>query len=189
MRLRPANRLFVAADLPAAARAWLAGVGADLAERAGGRAVPEASLHVTLDFLGRVPAEAGPELAEAVAAALAGPAIRVAPGGLRARPRAARARLVAVELDDPQGALSERARRVRAAVDAVLGREPEDGELWPHVTLMRLGQPGRVGPLEPPEGREQVFDVSRGALYDSHQSPGGPPRYRELVAVEFSSSP
>ena len=189
MRLRPANRLFVAADLPQAARAWLAGVGADLAARAGGRAVPEASLHVTLDFLGRVPEEAGAKLAEVVAAALTGPAIRVAPGGLRARPRAARARLVAVELDDPEGALVERARRVRAAVDVVLGREPEDGALWPHVTVMRLGRPARIGPLEPPEGREQVFDVSRGALYDSHQSPGGPPRYRELVAVEFSPSP
>src|SRR5262245_48866205 len=111
--LRPANRLFVAADLPAGARAWLAGVGAELAARAGGRAVPQASLHVTLDFLGRVPAEAGPALAEAVSGALAGPVIRVAPGGLRARPRAARTRLVAVELQDPEGALAERARRVR----------------------------------------------------------------------------
>jgi 2'-5' RNA ligase len=189
VELRPANRLFVAADLPAAARAWLAGVGAELAGRAGGRAVPEAALHVTLDFLGRVPAEAGPALAEAVTGALSGPPIRVAPGGLQARPRAARARLVAVELDDPEGALSERARRVRAAVDAVLGREPEGGALWPHVTVMRLGRPAPVGPLEAPNGREQVFDVSRGALYDSHQSPGGPPRYRELVAVEFSPSP
>jgi len=189
VRLRAANRLFVAADMPAAARAWLAGVGAELAARTGGRAVPEASLHVTLDFLGRVPAEAGPALAEAVAAALAGPSIRVAPGGLRARPRAARARLVAVELDDPEGALAQRARRVRAAVDPVLGRQAGDGALWPHVTVMRLGRPARLGPLEAPGGREQVFDVSRGALYDSHQSPGGPPRYRELVAVEFSPSP
>ncbi len=189
MRLRPANRLFVAADLPPPARAWLAGVGAELAARSGGRAVPEASLHVTLDFLGRVPEEAGPELGEAVVAALAGPAVRVSPGRVRARPRAARARLVAVELDDPEGALAERARRVRTAVDAVLGREPGDGALWPHVTVMRLGRPARLGPLEAPGGREQVFDVSRGALYDSHQSPGGPPRYRELVAVDFGPVP
>ena len=164
--LRAANRLFVAAALPGPARAWLARVGGDLAARTGGRAVPEDHLHVTLDFLGRVPSSAAPALAEAVRAGLAGPSIRVAVGGLRARPRAARARLV-----------------------AVLGRTPDGAALWPHVTVVRLGRPARLGPLEAPAGREQVFDVSRGALYDSHQSPEGPPRYRELVAVEFSPSP
>ena len=187
--LRAANRLFVAAALPGPARAWLARVGGDLAARTGGRAVPEDHLHVTLDFLGRVPSSAAPALAEAVRAGLAGPSIRVAVGGLRARPRAARARLVAVELDDPAGALAERARRVREAVNPVLGRTPDGAALWPHVTVVRLGRPARLGPLEAPAGREQVFDVSRGALYDSHQSPEGPPRYRELVAVEFSPSP
>jgi 2'-5' RNA ligase len=116
VELRPANRLFVAADLPAAARAWLAGVGAELAGRAGGRAVPEGSLHVTLDFLGRVPAEAGPALAEAVTDALSGPPIRVAPGGLRARPRAARARLVAVERDVPERAGTGVRRQPRGAL-------------------------------------------------------------------------
>jgi RNA 2',3'-cyclic 3'-phosphodiesterase len=187
--LRPANRLFVAAELPGAARESLARIGGDLATRMGGRAVPAANLHVTLDFLGRVPPEAGPELVEAVGGALAGPPIRASAGGLRARPRSARARLVAVELDDPDGGLAERARRVREAIDGVLGRDPDDGAMWPHVTVLRLGRPARLDPAPAPGGWEQVFAISRGALYDSHQSPGGPPRYRELASVEFAPVP
>jgi RNA 2',3'-cyclic 3'-phosphodiesterase len=189
LALRPANRLFVAADLPGPARAALARIGGDLAARTGGRAVPETSLHVTLHFLGRVRPEAGSEIARAAREALAGPAIQVSIGAVRARPRAARARLVAVELDDPEGGLAERARRVRAALDAVLGRDSGEAALWPHVTLVRLGRPARMEPPRGPVGREHVFDVSRGALYDSVQSPGGPSRYRELVAVEFAPVP
>lgn len=187
--LRAANRLFVAADLPPPARTALAATGAALADRMGGRAVPEANLHVTLDFLGRVPPEAAPEVAAAVREALAGPPAPVALAGLRGRPRASRARLVAVELEDRGGGLAERARRVRAALDAVLGRAPEEVAPWLHVTVLRLPRPARLAPLDGPGGREQVFDVGRGALYDSHQSPGGPPRYRELVAVEFEPVP
>jgi 2'-5' RNA ligase len=187
--LRDDCRLFVAADLPEAARAALARVGDDLAARVGGRAVPAPSLHVTLDFIGRVPPDVGPAVAEAVRTGLAGPPIRVSLGGLRARPRAARARLVAVELGDPDGALAERARRVREALDPVLGRPSGRAPLWPHVTVLRLPRPARADPSADPAQWEHVFDVGRGALYDSHQSPGGPSRYRELVAVEFAPVP
>jgi RNA 2',3'-cyclic 3'-phosphodiesterase len=187
--LRPENRLFVAVDLPAAARAELARIGEELAARMGGRPVPEASLHVTLDFLGRVPTDAGPRIVEAVREALAGPPIPASVGALQARPRAARARLVAVELGDPEGGLADRARAVREAVDRVLGRDPGDEPLWPHVTVLRLGRPARLSPRHGLGGGEQMFAVSRGALYDSHQSPGGPPRYRELAAVEFAPVP
>ncbi len=189
VRLRPGCRLFVAADLPAPARSALAEVGRELAARSGGRPVPEASLHVTLDFLGAVPSGAGPALAAAVREGLAGPRVAVALGGLRARPRASRARLVAVELHDRDGALAERARRVREAVGAALGRRPDASPLWPHVTVLRLAREARVDLPGPPSGGEHVFDVGRAALYDSHQSPGGPPRYRELVAVEFTPVP
>lgn len=183
-----ANRLFVAAELPAGARSALAGIGASLAEAeaVGGRPVPRADLHVTLDFLGAVPPEAVPRVETALRGALAGPPIRVALGGVRARPRASRARLLAVELDDPDGGLAERARRVREALAGVLGREADGTPLWPHVTVLRLSRAARVPPPPAPRWREHVFDVGRGALYDSHQSPGGPPRYRELAAVEFA---
>jgi 2'-5' RNA ligase len=187
--LRPGNRLFVAAELPDAARAELARIGAELAARVGGRPVPEGSLHVTLDFLGRVPTDAGPRIVKAVREALTGPPIPASVGALRGRPRAGRARLVAVELGDPEGGLADRARRVREALDGVLGRDSGGVPLWPHVTVLRLRRPARLGSLEDLQRREQVFDVGRGALYDSHQSPGGPSRYRELAAVEFAPVP
>ena len=183
--VRPVNRLFVAADLPPAARERAAALGRDVAARVGARAVPAASLHVTLDFLGPVPAERVPVLAAAVAEAAAGPPARVAPKALRARPRAARARLVALELADPEEALAAMASRVRGAVDRVLGRAAAGDRFWPHVTLVRLRRPARASGL-PPVDQEHLFDISRAALYDSVQSPGGPPEYRELAAVELS---
>jgi len=184
---RAANRLFVAADLPPAARERLAAVGAHVAAHIGGRAVPPASLHATLAFLGAVPPAAVAGLVAALPGA-AGPAARVGPAALRALPRASRARLVAVELADPEGALAALARRVRAAVEQALGRPGEEGRFWPHVTLVRLRPPARAAAL-PPVDREHLFDISRAALYDSVQSPGGPPTYRELAAVELSPAP
>jgi 2'-5' RNA ligase len=186
--LRPGNRLFVGLDPPPDARAALAAVGREVAGRLGGRAVPAESLHATIDFLGRVPPEAGAPLAEAVREALAGPAIPTGLGAVRARPAAGRARLVAVELLDPEGALAARAARVRAAVDGVLGRAPDGRALWPHVTVARWSRPVRASRLSGVD-QEHLFDISRAALYDSEQSPGGPPRYRELVAVELVPAP
>ena len=96
---------------------------------------------------------------------------------------------MAVELGDPEGGPADRARRVPEALDGVLGRDSGGVLLWPHVTVLRLRRPARLGSLEDLRRREQVFDVGRGALYDSHQSPGGPSRYRELAAVEFAPVP
>lgn len=183
--LRHTNRLFVAADLPADARDALARLGAAVQAGAGGCAVPAGNLHVTLDFMGRIPPERLGDVVVAARDALRGPPIPVALGPLRARPGPARARLVAVELADPEGALAARAARLRRALDGALGREPAAAPLWPHVTVLRLGRPARVA-LPPPGAAEHLFDISRAALYDSHQSPGGPPQYRELAAVEFA---
>jgi 2'-5' RNA ligase len=185
---RSANRLFAAADLPVDARSRLAGSAAEVAAGSGGRPVAPESLHVTLDFIGRVDPPRWPVLAEAVAQALAGPPVRVGLGPLRARPRSSRARLVARELTDPEGALAEWILRVRAAVDAALERSPDGSAPWPHVTLVRLRRAVRVD-LPPATDEEHMFDISRAALYDSHQSPGGPPRYRELFAVELRPAP
>ena len=95
---------------------------------------------------------------------------------------------MARELTDPEGALAEWILRVRAAVDAALERSPDGSAPWPHVTLVRLRRAVRVD-LAPATDEEHMFDISRAALYDSHQSPGGPPRYRELFAVELRPAP
>jgi 2'-5' RNA ligase len=184
LELRPANRLFVAAVLPPEVRSELAALADEVAARVGGRSLPADNLHVTLDFLGRVPAGAGPALAEALGRAMGAPRLRAGLGALRARPQASRARLVAIELHDPGGGLARLAAAVRAAADAVLGRPADPSPFWPHVTLVRLREPARTGGLDG-VGREHLFDISRAALYDSEQSSQGPPRYRELAAVEL----
>jgi len=182
----PGTRLFVGLALPDGARAGVAHLAERVATSTGGRPVPAENLHLTLDFLGAVPPAALPALRAAVRAALAGPAIPLGPSGLRAHPRGRRARLVALELDDPLGLLAERAARVRAAVDGVLGRAPDPAPLWPHVTLVRLRRPGPVDALPAP-GLEPFVAV-RGALLDSHARPGGPPLYREVAAVDLGAS-
>jgi 2'-5' RNA ligase len=180
--LRPDNRLFVALDLPPDARRALAERGREMAAELGGRAVPEANLHLTLAFLGRVAPERGPALLAALGEALAGPAPRLEVAGPVAFPRPARATVAGVELRDPSGRLAVLHRRVGAAVARAGGIAPDDRPLRAHVTLVRFRRPARVA-LAAAGDRERAFDCSRCALYDSHQVTGGPPRYRALLVA------
>ena len=186
LSLRPHNRLFVALDLPGEIRRELAERGRALATALGGRPVAEGSMHVTLGFLGRVAAERGNALGDALEGAFPGPAPRLELGELVAFPRRSRATVVAVELRDPEGALAALHARVTAAVGRVLEAPGEDRPLRPHVTLVRFRRPARVGRLEPMD-EERVFDCSRCALYDSHQTPGSPPRYEALVMASLGT--
>lgn len=141
-------RLFVALELPDAVRGELAARGASLAVRDDAlRALPEASLHVTLCFLGERPEAEAPEIA-AVVRAIAGPPVPLAVGDpLMLPPR--RPRVLAVRLEDSQGALAE---LQRAAADGLvaLGVLQQDARPFlGHVTLARVRRGGR--PLPPPQ--------------------------------------
>ena len=184
--LRPDNRLFVALDLPPEQRRALAERGRLMAAELGGRPVPEANLHLTLAFLGRVPPERGDALLGALAEALTGPAPRLEVVGTVAFPRAARATVAGVELRDPTGALEALHARIGRAVDAAAGIPPEARPLRPHVTLVRVRHPARVADAGPAD-RERAFDCSRCALYDSHQVTGGPPRYQALLVATLET--
>lgn len=118
--------------------------------------------------------------------------MRLGLGGVRALPRASGARLVAAELTDPQGTLAALHSRLGAGLAEALGRPDERRPLFAHVTLVRLGVPAAdlggdrlteiaSGDAGVTDLTEQVFDVSRCALYDSRQIAGGPPRYDALV--------
>lgn len=184
--LRRDNRLFVALDLPVAERRALAERGRLMAAELGGRPVPEANLHLTLAFLGRVPPERGDALLEALAHALPGPAPRLEVAGTVAFPRAARATVAGVELRDPTGALAALHGRVGRAVEAAADIVPDARALRPHVTLVRFRRPARLGGPTPAD-RERAFDCSRCALYDSHQVTGGPPRYQALLVATLEA--
>jgi RNA 2',3'-cyclic 3'-phosphodiesterase len=184
--LRPDNRLFVALDLPGGERRALADRGRRMAADLGGRPVPEANLHLTLAFLGRVPPERGAALLGALSEALSGPAPRLEVVGTVAFPRAARATVAGVEFRDPTGALAALHGRVLRAVEEAAGVAPEARPLRPHVTLVRFRRPARLGAPAPID-RERAFDCSRCALYDSQQVTGGPPRYQALLVATLEA--
>ena len=181
--LRPNNRLFVALDLPDDLRQELAARGQALEAAVGGRAVPAANLHVTLDFLGRIdPARAGALIA-ALPSALRWPVLRVRLAGATRRPARGPARLVAADLEALDADdLPQRVGALRRLVADAVGREEVDARHWLHVTVLRLAKPTRLEGFDWP-GDERVFDISRATLYDSHIAPGRAPRYEPVVQV------
>ena len=119
------------------------------------RAVPEASLHVTLVFLGSTAPERVPDLWDATVGSIpAGPAPVLAGKGLAALPRR-RPRVFALGLADRDG----RAGALQRAIATAIG--PDEHRRWlAHVTLVRVRKGVRarhlaaeapsLGPFAPP---------------------------------------
>ncbi len=175
------DRLFVALDLPAAARAALAEFRDAEAEPELWRPVPDEALHVTLVFLGHRP----PGESDAVAAVLrecAGPATDLALGAaLLLPPR--RARVLCVEVEDRSGALAALQARVSAGLAEAGLHEPERLPFRPHATVARLRAgarsplPGRLGDPAP-----VAFAGEAVTLYRSLLSRAGA-RYEPLERI------
>lgn len=181
-RSRPATeRLFVALELPALAREELAAWGA---RRAGAdpalRALPADALHLTLCFLGSRPRGEVAAIGDAVARC-AGPAPLLSLAGAEWLP-SSRPRVLAVEVEDRDGALGGLRERVAEAL-AVAGRyRPERRAFHPHVTVARVRRgerPRRAGPRAPDlaELRCDALTLFRSDLG------GGPARYEALARV------
>ena len=178
------HRLFIAADLPAEVREILGAAGRDVAAEYGGRAVSPGNLHVTLAFLGDVPADRLEGLLEGLGRWDPGPIAPVGLGTVVGRPSQAHARLAAVEIQDGDGALTDLAARVRA----VAGDLHTDQRLfWPHVTVARFIRPTRMR-RSPTRQSEHVFDIDHVSLYDSHTTPSGPPRYERLLGIPLDGT-
>ena len=175
----PTERLFVALDLPAAARAALA----EFRERAEPRVwrpVPDEALHVTLVFLGHLP-EGSSERVGEVVRDCAGPAADLALGpALLLPPR--RARVLCAEVEDGSGALGALQGRLAEALAAAGLHEPERRPYRPHATVARL-RSGQRAPRTSPEGPERVrFAGEAVTLYRSRLSRAGA-RYEPLERV------
>ncbi len=184
--INPRNRLFVAIELPEVLRAHAAEAGAMAATHTQARLVAGPNLHITLQFLGQVRPDCADDLLAALADALHGPGIRVRAGTVVARPSPGRARLLALELHDTDGALTVLAKRVHRATAAVLDGSVSNRPLWPHITVARFSRPERVR-RSPTTESERVFDITRVALYDSDIAPGRAPRYDELLGVTLGT--
>jgi RNA 2',3'-cyclic 3'-phosphodiesterase len=164
-------RLFVALELPEAARsvleAWRASAVSDVA---GLRPVRAEDLHVTLCFLGSRPAGEISEIGAACGVAAGEPVIESAFGEPVWLPRR-RPRVLAVGLDDADGALARLQSTLSAALAAGGWYAPESRPFLPHVTVARVRSgrdPGgrlRAPPL--PSVSAGVVSCSRVTLYRS----------------------
>ena len=138
------DRLFVALDLPAEARAALAAF-RDAADPRIWRPVADEALHVTLVFLGHRP----PGVADRVGAVVrdtAGPAADLALGPpLLLPPR--RARVLCAGVEDRSGALGALQARLAGALEEAGLHERERRDYRPHATVARL----RAGERAPRE--------------------------------------
>jgi 2'-5' RNA ligase len=170
-----AIRAFFAVELPAELRARLVTVLESLqAELPGAvRWTPEENLHLTLKFLGELPAERLPKLVGSAAGKLASvEPFDVALGGLGAFPNARRARIVWVGVLEGQPPLARIARKLDASAGRV-GVERERRPFHAHLTIGRLRTPARV-PVERLAVPDFTpFSVEEVVLYESRLSSTG----------------
>lgn len=188
-------RLFVALELPEAARAAAAQVLQSLRPRGQGiKWVAPANLHLTLKFLGETPAAALEGVIQALAGALAGqPALDLELAGCGAFPQISRPQVVWLGLDGQVEGLAGLARGLEAALEP-LGFAPEGRPFKPHLTLGRL----RRGEKAPPAlsqalaglaaRRGPAFTAARVGLMESTLTPQGP-IYRQRAVWELGAGP
>ncbi|HEX8363434.1 MAG TPA: RNA 2',3'-cyclic phosphodiesterase [Longimicrobium sp.] len=150
-----------------------------------GRAVVPANWHLTLRFLGDTDAEQHRLLVEALEEAPLGPAFSLELGGLGAFPRARRAGVLWVGVDEGAAEL----KRVAAlAEDAArrAGFPAERKPFSPHLTVSRLNPPRdleeTVAAAPPFGGRMAVGEV---VLFRSHLG-AGPPRYEAIRRFDLT---
>jgi 2'-5' RNA ligase len=168
-------RLFVALDLPGEVRAALAAF-RDALDGDVWRPVADDALHITLVFLGARPV-ADVELVAGLLQPSRAPALVL--GGVALLPPR-RARVLAVDVDDPDGALGALQHRLADALAAAGVYTPERRAYRAHTTVARLrprARPARTPPTGAPEGLE--FRGEAVTLYRSSLHPHGA-RYEAL---------
>ena len=183
-------RTFVALDVPEEIRAGLAAWGArELGDEAL-RPVAAESIHVTLCFLGHIPAEE----VDRASAIVTGLQPRPVPMTLRAdpvpKPRA-RPGLFAIGVDSPAAVGMQ--DELSAALVAAGLYEPEKRPFWPHLTVARVRtergrkrrpQRVRARPGELPPALVHTFGSVRASLYRSNLRPDGA-RYEPLASLDL----
>jgi 2'-5' RNA ligase len=173
-------RLFVALELPAAARAVLVDFGAaTFSSVAGLRLVEADALHLTLCFLGSRP----PDEIGAIAGACAAVA-RTGPAGLTLGEAiwlpVRRPSVVAVKLADPDGALGQLQAAVAQALSSGGWYEPDERPYLPHVTIARVRRGPRVRPFDLPAPEPVALDGGAVTLFRSRLG-AERPRYEPLA--------
>jgi len=169
-------RLFIAVDVPAAARSSLASW-ADREAPSEVRRVPAENLHVTLAFLAMCNEQETSD-AGAVLGAVARPVGRLrTAGALWLPPR--RPGVLAIALEH-EPALAELQRELVVALAGAIGFEPERRRFQAHVTVGRVRRATHVRTQEPLQPPALEFSAGALTLYRSLTGPGGA-RYEALA--------
>jgi 2'-5' RNA ligase len=179
----PALRLFVALELPEAARAALVAFRDAAADPDVWRPVPDEALHVTLAFLGRRPA-GDVAIVSSILDEAAGraPRLKLA-GALLLPPR--RARVLCASLEDPDGTLTGLQARVSDELAAAGVYAPEKRPFRAHATVARL-RPRARAPRSVSAAPEPLeFAGGPLTLFESRLHPHGA-RYEALTRVSLS---
>ena len=176
----PAGRLFVAVPLPDEARREVdARLRAAVQDGLPGRAVPVASWHLTLRFLGATRVKQLAVLRDHLRSTELGAPIDVRFGGMGAFPHARSARVLWIGVDEGAARLAELARIAEAAARAA-GFAPEQKPWKPHLTVARIQPPRNVARLiervPPLDVRMQVREI---VIFRSHLG-NGPARYEAV---------
>ena len=176
----PAQRLFLAVEVPPSARRVVAAVIRPWREAfPSARWLPSENWHVTLKFLGRTPARLVTWVEETVGGIVGGhPPATARVQGLGAFPSARRARVLWAGIDDP----ARRLAGLAADLETVLAEEfrAEMRRFHPHLTVARSEPPLRL-----PESyaetplTSQAFVADRVVLFRSHLQ-GGSTKYEPL---------
>ena len=165
-------RLFVALDLPPAARSALARFRDAAADPAVWRPLSESSFHVTLAFLGHRPEDDVERVAAVLRALDPWQAPELALGdGLLLPPR--RARVLTVALTDPGGPLAKLQAAVSAGLSAAGLYEPEARPFRPHVTVARVRAGARAPRTLDAAPERLAFSAGAVTLYRSRLGRGG----------------
>ena len=181
-------RLFVALELPASARDILARWRASaLRENPALRPVPVEHLHATLCFLGSRPVAQIDAIAAACGVVAGEPVVEPRLGEPVWLPRR-QPRVLAVSLEDQDGALARLQATLASALVAGGWYAPESRPFLGHVTVARVAKDARMKApaLEPPPAVE--VRCPRVTLYRSRLGSGGA-RYDPLGGVELGSAP
>ena len=144
-----------------------------------GREVPPDNWHLTLRFLGDVPADSAARLRGALGAGGLGKPFHVAFGAFGAFPDPRRARVLWAGVTDGSEPLGRLAEAVEGRVHRI-GVPAEERPFSPHLTLSRFREPQDVRPFlaatTPPDVDLPVREV---VLFRSHLV-GAAPRYEVI---------
>jgi RNA 2',3'-cyclic 3'-phosphodiesterase len=176
-------RLFVALDLPAAARAALAAFRDAAADPAVWRPLADDSLHLTLAFLGHRPEADVPALVDILRTQPQTAPRLVLGAPLALPPR--RPRVLTAEVLDPDGTLGELQAAVSRDLAAAGLYEPETRPYRPHATVARLRPDARARRADLPAPERREFHGEALTLYQSRLRRGGA-RYEPLARFELS---